>query len=185
MRRTNTVLLVVFALAVVACGENKDETTPAKEVRPTKAQEPAKPEAIEITTPRAAADALAKAFTDKDAEAAVALLLPAEEIERAFTCADKSMAAIFARKRQDIPGEFAKPKSRGITMKIGAFDRDGSKTETFGKGEMLRTCKVKVPVTLHTSVLTLQITRDGKTKDDKETWRFIKIGDADRWWYYQ
>ncbi len=159
-------LVLILSLLVAACGgEKKDSAGGA------------------ATTPKAAAELLAKSMSTGDLAAARSLIPPADKLAEAFECPGDRMAEQTKRDYDKVSEELAEIKEDKVTLAVGEFDKEGSKTLNLKPGDEHEGCKVKAPVTVHISKVTLSITHDGKTKPDGETWSFYQFG-GDKNWYF-
>lgn len=132
------------------------------------------------SSPKGVATSLAAAATAGDPATAVALLPPVAQLEAHFAC-EGEPTLVSRRNRRAESEEFGGDRMKGITMTVGVFDKDGSKTETLKVGDTWKDCKVIKEAKVHTSKLTLIIDKEGKQEDDGETWRFLEL---DGKWYF-
>jgi hypothetical protein len=138
------------------------------------------------STPEAVAKALASAYTNGDAKAAMALLPSDEAFKAAWDCpADAKLAKRLKRRRDRADKEFSKAKEKGISMSVKSFTAEPKTTTVVKKGEKHKGCTAKVDVTIQKHRLKLLIKIGEKEEDDGETWKFAKFGDNDTWYFFK
>lgn len=135
-----------------------------------------------LESPRAVAETMARAMTAGDVELAMATLPPVAALEAHFDCPpEASLVERRDRNASRIGRSLSDEDAAGIEVAIAAFDLEGSKSEAIGVGETWRGCTAKKTVRVHTSRLTLKLTRGGEVDDDGETWVFVEL---DGQWYF-
>jgi hypothetical protein len=138
--------------------------------------------APKIDTPRGVADGIMQAFKDRSAAEAVALLPSEDQLKQTFDC--PQMLDRLKQRKDSADKDFTQaPKD--MTIELGAFDKFGTEEKLYKVNQEVDGCKVKAPVTVHTSKLELRMTKDGKTDFDNETWTFLKFGDEEKWYYFK
>ncbi len=136
-----------------------------------------------MDSPRATADAVAKAFGERSPQQALALMPTPELLKKHFECPDDSLGKRLTGKRDGAAKEFEKVPA-DMAIRVGEFDKQGTEEKLYKAGETYQGCKVLAPVTAHKSRLELHITKGGKTDYDGETWLFLKFGEEEKWYFF-
>jgi hypothetical protein len=161
--------LALLALATVACGKKEAPTAAPR---------------YAMDTPRATAEAIVLAFKERSADIALALLPPDELIRKHFDCPEDGMVKAVAARRANAPKNFA-AAPKDLVVELGAFDKSGSSDQQLRVGDEFEGCKAKALATVHKSKVDLRITQGGNTRFDEETWTFLKLGDAPKWYSFR
>jgi hypothetical protein len=139
---------------------------------------------VKMDTPRATADGLVKAVSERNANLAVSLLPPAELVKASFDCPEDQLNKAIQAKRESAAKEMA-DAPKGLAVDIAAFDKSGTQEKQLRIGDTWEGCKAKALVTVHASKIDLRMTQDGKTEFDGETWTFLKLGDDPKWYLFR
>ena len=133
-------------------------------------------------SPRAVAEAAAAAISAGDAEGFVGLMPPASALNGSIDCSgiDKDLVAQLEHAK-DKYRKRAATKMKGITMTLKAFDGEGSRDKIIAAGESFEGCVATKGFVVHKSRMLLEVTKDGQTKEEDDSWQFIQLDGA---WYF-
>ncbi len=172
MSRLAVAMLGWSTLALAMCGLGCGKSAPPP------------PAPITMDSPRATADQLLRAFRERSAQIALALLPPDDLLKKSFDCPNDELVSAVKARRDRAPKDFGEvPKD--MTIEIGTFDKSGSGDSQLRAGDPFQGCKAKGLINVHTSKVDLRLTKDGKTEFDSETWTFLKFGDDAKWYYFR
>lgn len=133
-------------------------------------------------SPRAVAEAAVSAISAGDVEGFVGLMPPASALNGSIDCSsvDKDLVAELEHAK-DRYRERAATKMKGMTMILKGFDGHGSRDKVIAAGESFEGCVATKDVAIHKSRMLLDVTKDGETKEEDDTWQFIQLDGA---WYF-
>lgn len=132
-----------------------------------------------LESPRTAAEATVTALMDPSG-ARLAAVLPSEDaLQKTFDCPNGEMVKV--RKTLAAPPAPAE----GTTLRLGAFDQQGTEEKLVKSGESFGGCQVKLPVNVHRSKLVLDVVRGAKTDYQDAFWTFFQFGAAGSWYYFR
>jgi len=136
-------------------------------------------------SPRVVAEAVIAAMAAHDGGGVGALMPSASALGAAIDCtgAEQDLVEQLERAKAKNAKRMARDaeKMAGVTLALKDFDLEGSSDKELAVGDPFEGCKVVKPFTVHRSKLTVTMTKDGATKDDRDSWTFIRLDGA---WYF-